>query len=129
MDVEGVSEGLVELDPAVEVKVTHVFGVEECGGNGDQVVAVDDALVKKTLRGPDIDFRTNTADGSGDRRASDRGDDSDSGIAGEDADGPPPSWRSQVRPYDVAALYHSGAVSDASRAAAETMAGSCGSLR
>ena len=109
--------------------MTNGFRVEERGGNGDQVVAADDALIGKALRGSDFNLRMDTTDRSCNRRAGNRGEDGDRGVSGERANGPPPGGWSQVRPYDVAALYHSGAVSDASREAAATMAGSCGSLR
>ena len=129
MDVEGVAQGLVEPDPAVEVEMTHSLWLEERGGNSDQVVAADDALIGKALRRPDFNFRADTTDRSGDRSACNRREDGDGSVSGEDADGSPPGWWSQVRPDDVAAFYHSGAVTDASRAAAETMAGSWGRLR
>jgi hypothetical protein len=109
--------------------MTNGLWLEERDGNGDQVVAADDALIGKALRRPDFDFRTYATDPSGDRCARTRGEDSDGSVSGEDADRPPPGWWPQVCPDDVAAFYHSGAVSDASRDAAETMAGSCGSLR
>lgn len=102
---------------------------EKRGGNRDQVVAADDALIGKPFGGPDFNLRAETADRAGDRRARDRGQDGDCRVTGEDANGTPPSRWPQVSPRDVAAFYHSGAVSEASREAAETMAGSCGSLR
>jgi hypothetical protein len=129
LDIEGVAQSLVKLDPGVEVKVASWFRVEECGGNGDQVVATDDALIGQALGGPDFDLGTDATDRSGDRRAGDRREDGDRGVPGEDTDGPPPRWCPQVRPDDVAALYHSGTVSAASREAAETIAGSWGTLR
>jgi hypothetical protein len=55
--------------------------------------------------------------------------DGDRCVSGEDTDGSPARWWPQVRPYDVTALYHSGAVSAGSRDAAETIAGSWGTLR
>jgi hypothetical protein len=81
-------------------------------------------LIGQALGRPKFDLRTDAPDRSGDRRARDRGEDGDRGIPGEDTDGPSPRWWPQVCPYDVAALYHSGAVSAASRDAAETIAGS-----
>jgi len=129
LDVEGVAEGLVEPDPAVDVELPNGFRVEKYGGNRDQVVAADDALIRKALVRPDLNFRADTTHSSRDGCTRDRGEDNDRGVTGEDADGPPPGGWSQVGPYDVAPLYHSGAVSEASREAAETMAGSCGTLR
>jgi hypothetical protein len=129
LDVEGVTEGLVEPDPGFEVELADVFWVEKRGGNGYQVVAADDAGIGNALGGPDSNLRADTADRSGDRRAGDGGEHLDGGVTGEDADGPPPGWRSQVGPNDVTALYHSGAVSEASREVAETIAGSWGNRR
>ncbi len=109
--------------------MTDGLWLEERGGNGDQVVAADDALIGKALCRPDFNLGTDTTDSSCDRGAGESSEDGYSGVSGQDADRPPPGWRPQVRPDDVAALYHSGAVSDASRDAAETIAGSWGSLR
>lgn len=109
--------------------MTNGLRVEEGGGNGDQVVAADDTLIGQALRGSDFNLGADTADRSCDRRAGDSAQDGDSGVSGEHADGSPPGWWSQVCPYDVPSRYHLGAVSAASREAAETMAGSCGTLR
>lgn len=129
LDVEGVPQSLVQVGPAFEVKMTDWFGVEERDGNGDQVVAADDALIGKALCQSNFNLRTDTTDRSGDRRAGDRAQDGDRGVSREHADGSPPGWWSQISPYDVPPRYHSGAVSAASREAADTMAGSWGSLR
>lgn len=129
MDVKGIAEGLVEPDSSFEVELADAFFVEEGGGNRYQVVAADDAGFWKALGGANLNFGTDTADRSCNRGAGDRGEDGDGGVASEDADRPPPGRRSQVGPDDVTAFYHSGAVSEASREAAETMAGSWGSLR
>jgi hypothetical protein len=92
-------------------------------------VAADDALIGKAMSGSEFNLRTDATDRSGDRGARDRGEDGDRCVSGEDTDGSPARWWPQVRPYDVTALYHSGAVSAASREAAETIAGSWGTLR
>lgn len=129
LDVQGVAQGLVEPGPGGEVELADGFWVQDGGGDGDQVVAVDDALIGQALSGPDFDLRADTSDRSGDRRAGDSGEDCDSGVSRKYADGSPPGWWTEVSPDDVAALYHSGAVSDASLDAAETIAGSWGTLR
>jgi hypothetical protein len=129
LDVEGVAQGLVEPDPGVEVEMTNGLWLQERGRNGDQVVTADDALIGQALGRPDFNLGTDTTDGSCDRGAGESSEDGDSRVSGQDADRPPPGGRPQVGPYDVAALYHSGTVSDASRDAAETIAGSWGSLR
>ena len=49
LNVEGVPQGPVETDPAVEVEMTNGFWVEEPDRNGDQVVAADDAPIRKAL--------------------------------------------------------------------------------
>ena len=129
LNVEGIAEGLVESDPAVEVEVTDGFWLEKRDRNCDQVVAADDTLIGKALIGPDFNLRADTTDRSGDRRARNRGENGDGSVTSEDADGPPPGPWAQISPDNVAALYHSGAVSEASLEAAETMAGCCGCLR
>jgi hypothetical protein len=129
LDIEGVAQGLVEPDPGVEVEVADWFWVEERDGDGDQVVAADDALIGKALGWADFNLGTDTADRSSDGRAGDRAEDGDRRVPGEDTNGPPARGWPQVRPYDVAALYHSGAMSAASREAAETIAGSWGTFR
>jgi hypothetical protein len=56
LDVERVTERLVEPDPAVEIEVTYGFLVEQRDRNGDQVVATDDALIAKALGGREFNF-------------------------------------------------------------------------
>ena len=56
LDVEGVAEGSVKPDLDDEVEVTSRFWVEEAGRNRDEVVAADDALIRKTLAGPDFNL-------------------------------------------------------------------------
>jgi hypothetical protein len=120
---------LVELDPALDVEVANWVWVEQRGRDGDEVVAADDALIGKTLGQPDFNLGSDASDRSGGGRAGDRGEDGDRCVSGEHAERSSPGWWSQVGPHHVAAFYHSGAVSGASRAAAETIAGSWGSLR
>jgi hypothetical protein len=129
LNVEGVAEGSVEPDPGFEVELADAFWVEKRGGDRYQVVAADDAGIGKAHGGPDFNLGADTTDRSSDRRAGNGGEHLDGGVTGQDADRPPPGRRSQVGPDDVTALYHSGAVSEASLEAAETIAGSWGNRR
>lgn len=129
LNVEGVAKRLVKLDSGFEIELTDGFCINKRDGDRYQVVAADDAAIGKAHGLSDLDLGADTANRSGDRRAGDGGENGDGSITGQDTDGPPPRWWSQVGPEDVAAFYHSGAVSAASREAAETIAGSWGSLR
>ena len=126
LDVERVAEGFVKPDPSFEVEPADPFGVEKRGRDRYQAVAADDALIGKTMGASDLHLRADSADRPCDVCASDGGEHDDRRVTGEDADRPPASRWSEVGPDDVAALYHSGAVSEAKRAAAATIAGSCG---
>jgi hypothetical protein len=92
LDIEGVAERLVEPDPGVKVEVANWFWVEERGGDGDQVVAADDALIGQALGGPDCNLGTDTTDRSGDRRARDGSENRYRCVSGKDTDGPPAGW-------------------------------------
>ena len=129
LNVEGVAEGLVQPDQTVEFEAAHRFGVDKRGGDRDQVVAADNTPIREALGGPDLDLGADTTNRPSDWRARDRSEDCDGSVTGDHADRPSPGRWSQVSPYDVASCYHSGAVSDARREAAETIVGSCGSLR
>ena len=107
----------------------YLYAGEEALRNPMETLLATAKLLTTALFWSNFDFGTDASDRSSNRRAGDRREDGYCGVTAEDADGPPPGWWPEVGPYDVAALYHSGAVSAASREAAETMAGSWGTLR
>ena len=71
-DVECVSQGSIKFGPLDLVEVSHRLPVERLDGNGDDVVAVDDARLGKAFVRPDRDLGSDASDGSGDGRACDR---------------------------------------------------------
>ena len=112
------------MNAAGYIEAPRRVGVELVLGHRDQVVARDHTGGRQSLFKSDLDFGSDTADRSGDRRARDRIENLDGGVAGNDAHRATPRWRAEVCPDDVTASYHSGVVRAARRAAASTMAGS-----
>src|SRR3954453_8235582 len=101
-------------------------GVEQRDGEGDHVVATDHTRYGQAFVRPHLHLGVNASDGASDWRAGDRVQNLYRRVAGEHADRAATGGRSEVGPDDVASGYHSGAVTDASRAAAVTICGSCG---
>ena len=71
-DVECVSQGSIEFGPLDLVELSHRLPVERLDGNSDDVVAADDARLRKAFVRPDRDLGSDASGGSGDRRACDR---------------------------------------------------------
>lgn len=55
-DVEGVTEGLVELDSLDSAKMANEVGVEAGDRHGDEVVAADDAGLRQSFVCADFHF-------------------------------------------------------------------------
>ena len=125
-DVERVPKCLVERGSRDLVEATHGLILEGIDGNGDDVVAADDARHRKAVIEPDLDFRVDAADSAGDRRARDGAEDTDRGVSGEDTHWAAPGRGPEVRPEDVVAGYHAGVVWAASCRADWISAGSSG---
>jgi hypothetical protein len=128
-DVQRVAQGLIESSSGGLVEVADRFVVEVVERDGDDVVAADDTRLGKSVLAAELDFRSDTSNGAGDRCAGDCGEHFDRRVAGQQADGPTTSGRSEIGPVDVVASYHAGAVSAASRLADRTSAGSAGCRR
>lgn len=103
--------------------------IQQTDRDRDQVVAADHAGLGQPLRRTNLHLRTDPTHGPGDRRTRDGAQHGDRSIAGQYADRAATSRGAEVRPDDVSASYHSGAVSAASRAADATTAGSWGTRR
>jgi hypothetical protein len=129
LDVNGVSEGAVELDSLLKAQTSYGFCFKVALGQRYDVVASDHACLWQTFVDADLDFRTDVADRSGDGRTRDRNEHLNRRVPGEDADGTAAGWRTEVGPDHIAPCYHSGAVRAARRRAAVTSAGSCGTRR
>lgn len=125
-DVECVTKRSVELRAFDLVEMTYSAFIEVIKGHGEHVVAADHASFRKPFFGSDFDFRPNPANRSRNRRAGHCGQHRDRGIAGEHADRPPSGRFAKIRPENVVASYHVGAVFAASRAADRTRAASGG---
>jgi hypothetical protein len=125
-DVEGVAQRTVELSALDLDEPSDRPRVEHSLRDGEEVVAGDDAGLGQAFFGADLDLGTYVSDRAGDRCAGDRAQHRDGCVSGQDAHRPATCRRPEVSPIELAAGYHSGAVSDASRLAASTNAGSCG---
>ena len=113
-DVQRVAQGLIESSSRDFIEVANRFVVEVVERDGDDVVAADDTRLGKAVLGAELDFRPDTANGACDRCTGDCGENLDRRVAGQHADRPTTSGRSEIGPVDVVASYHAGAVSAAS---------------
>ena len=129
LDVEGVPQGAVQLGTLSDPQITDGPRFQFPLGDRYEIVAVDDARLRQSLLGPDLDLRTDMPNRSSDRCTRDCGQDLDSGVSCKDADGSPSCRRAKVGPDQVAAGYHSGTVLEARRLALMTTSGSCGTRR
>lgn len=126
MDVKGVPKSTIELGSLHLVEMTGRRGIQNALRHREEVVAADHAGLRQPLLRANLDLRADPPNRPRDGRASHCAQDGDGGVAGQDADGTPTGRRTQVSPEDVAASYHAGAVSAASRRAASTRSGSWG---
>jgi len=105
------------------------MSLQEAHGNRYQVVVGYDTWFGQSFGWPNLHFGTDAPYGPSNRRARDRSEHFDRGVPGQDAHRAAASGRAEVGPDDVAAPYQLGAVRAARRAAADTIAGSCGTRR
>ena len=87
----GRSAVLGRTSPAAMVQVANGLRVEKRDGDGDEVVAADDALGGQTFGCPDLDLGRDRPYRARNGRASDSRQDGNGGVTGEDADRTPTS--------------------------------------
>lgn len=129
LNVECVAKCSVERRALFIAEVPDWFLCQGGLGYRHNVVAIDDADFGQPFVSPYFDLGANPSNGSSDGRAGYRSQHANGRVTCQDADWATAGWRTQIGPHHIASTHHSGDVSAASRAAAETMAGSCGVRR
>ncbi len=116
-DVQRVTQGLIESSSGDLIEVADRLVVEVVEWDGDDVVAADDTGLGKSVLGAELDFRSNTSNGAGDRCTVDCGENLDCRVASQHTDRATTGRRTEIGPVNVVASYHAGVVSAVSRLA------------
>ena len=123
-NVEGIAQSPIELRSLDLVEMACGCPIENTLRNGEDVVAVHDARLRQPLLVANLDFGADAANRPGDRCARDSAEHGDGGVTSQDTDRSPPCGRAKICPVHLAACYHAGEVSVASRRATSTIPGS-----